>query len=142
MADQGEGAGEPAERLVRGEELLHLGDGGAAAETGERADELDVGEVAGGERVRLAAPEEAEALKRPRTDPRDPDQAAIAIRVARIDATARDLAAAADQRKRPRRREVEEFFAPYTPYRALAGAFALIGHPAALTAGRHLPRAA
>lgn len=38
--------------------------------------------------------------------------------------------------------EVEEFFAPYAPFRALAGSFALIGHPGALAEGRHLPLAA
>jgi len=38
--------------------------------------------------------------------------------------------------------EVEEYFAPYAPFRALAGSFALIGNPAALTEGRHLLLAA
>ena len=38
--------------------------------------------------------------------------------------------------------EVEEFFAPYAPFRGLAGSFALIGNPAALVEGRHLPLAA
>jgi 3-methyladenine DNA glycosylase/8-oxoguanine DNA glycosylase len=38
--------------------------------------------------------------------------------------------------------EVEEFFAPYAPWRALAGSFALVGNPAALLEGKHLPLAA
>ena len=37
--------------------------------------------------------------------------------------------------------EVEQFFAPYAPYRALAAGFALVGHPGAMTAGSHLPLA-
>jgi 3-methyladenine DNA glycosylase/8-oxoguanine DNA glycosylase len=38
--------------------------------------------------------------------------------------------------------EVEEFFAPYAPFRGLAGSFCLVGNPSALTAGNHLPLAA
>lgn len=38
--------------------------------------------------------------------------------------------------------EVEEFFAPYAPFRGLAGCFALIANPAAITAANHLPLAA
>jgi len=38
--------------------------------------------------------------------------------------------------------EVEEFFAPYAPWRGLAGSFALVGNPAALIEGKHLPLAA
>lgn len=37
--------------------------------------------------------------------------------------------------------EVEEFFAPYAPFRGLAGSFALVGNPAAMTAANHLPLA-
>jgi 3-methyladenine DNA glycosylase/8-oxoguanine DNA glycosylase len=38
--------------------------------------------------------------------------------------------------------EVEEFFAPYEPYRALAGYFALIGHHKSVAAGPPLRAAA
>jgi 3-methyladenine DNA glycosylase/8-oxoguanine DNA glycosylase len=38
--------------------------------------------------------------------------------------------------------EVGDFFAPYAPYRGLAGSFALAGNPAAVTQGNHLPLAA
>ena len=38
--------------------------------------------------------------------------------------------------------EVEEFFAPYAPWRGLAGSFALVGNPGALAEGKHLPLAA
>ena len=52
----------------RGEVLLDLLDGGTAAEALEVADELHVGEVAGGQRVRIAAAMETEALDGPWPD--------------------------------------------------------------------------
>src|SRR5437773_2545208 len=54
-ADQRESARQAAEGRVWSEVLLDLRDGGAAAQTGEMADQLDVGEVAGVKRSRLAA---------------------------------------------------------------------------------------
>ena len=45
----------PRNGRIRSEELLDLLDGGAAAEPGEAADQLDVGEVAGRQRVGVAA---------------------------------------------------------------------------------------
>src|SRR3954451_8062678 len=63
-----EGAGEPAVWRVRSEVLLYLLDGRAAAEAFEMPDELDVREVAGGQRIRVAAAVVSEALERPGAD--------------------------------------------------------------------------
>ena len=106
-AHEREAAGEAAERRVRGEVLLDLLDRGPAAEAGEHADQLHVGEVAGGQRVGLAAAAEPEDLDRPGPDPGDPQQAAVGRRPGGVDAARGDLAGAADQRDRPRRRQVE-----------------------------------
>src|SRR5262249_14104105 len=66
-ADQ-PGGGEAAERRVRGKVLLDLLDGGAAAEAGQAADQLEVDQVAGGKRIGVAAPVEAQALHCPGAD--------------------------------------------------------------------------
>ena len=58
-------AGEAAEGRVGREVLLDLRDRRPAAEAGEAADQLHVGEVAGGQRVGLAAAAEPEHLERP-----------------------------------------------------------------------------
>lgn len=60
--------------LVEGLDLLHRR---PPAKAGEAADELDVGQVAGGQRVGVAAAEEAEALDRPGTDLAHRPQAAV-----------------------------------------------------------------
>jgi 3-methyladenine DNA glycosylase/8-oxoguanine DNA glycosylase len=48
----------------------------------------------------------------------------------------------AGMRRRATVEEVEEFFAPYAPYRGLAGAFVLHGHWRSVAVGPPLRRAA
>ena len=76
-AGEGERADQAAVGLVRGVELFDLGDRGAPAEAGEVADQLDVAEVAGGQRVGFAAAEEGEALDRPGADFGDREEAGV-----------------------------------------------------------------
>ncbi len=68
---------EAAVGLVRGVELFHLGDRRPAAAARQAPDQLDVAEVAGGQRVELAAAEETEALHRPGADLGHRQQAAV-----------------------------------------------------------------
>ena len=103
---QDQGAGEAAIGRVRGEELLHLAHGGAAAEPGQSAHQLDEVEVAGGQRVRLAATVEAQALDRPGADLADRQQAPVAGGVGGIDPALGNLPRGADQGQRPGRRQV------------------------------------
>ena len=72
-------AGEAAERGEALEVLLDLGDGGAAAQAGEAADELHVGEVARGQRVGVAAAVEAEALHGPGADLADRERRSSSV---------------------------------------------------------------
>ena len=99
--------GDAAIRRVRGEVLLDLLDRRAAAEALEVADELHIGEVAGRQRVGLAAAEEAEALERPRPDLGNPHQPCLALAGREVCAPGGDLARALDERQRAARREVE-----------------------------------
>ncbi len=99
-ADQREGPCEAAERRVRREVLLDLLDRRPAAEAGESADQLDVGQVAGGQRVGVAATVEGEDLQRPRADVRDPQEAGVGGRIGGIHALGGDLAGAMDHRDR------------------------------------------
>src|SRR5258705_4463133 len=101
----GPSRGKPAEGGVGSVELLDLLDRGAAAEVGETADQLQVDQVAGGERVGLAAAEEAEALHGPGTDLAHREQAAVGIRLAGIAATGGDLAGDGAQGDRPVQRQ-------------------------------------
>jgi hypothetical protein len=83
---QGQRADEPPIGLIRGVELLHLGDGRTTAETGETADQLDVAEVTGRQRVEVAAAEKGQALDGPGPDLGDRQQASIARgRLDRVD---------------------------------------------------------
>ena len=82
---------QPAKRRVGGVEGLDLLHRRPLAETGEATDKLDVGEVAGGQRVGVAAAEEAEALDRPGADLAHRPQAAIGAALPRVAATASDL---------------------------------------------------
>ena len=82
-AREGERADQAAVGLVGGVELFDLGDRGAAAEVREVADQLDVAEVAGGQRVGFAAAEEGEALDRPGADFGDREEAGVATRARR-----------------------------------------------------------
>ena len=88
-------------RCVRGEVLLDLGDRCTTAEAGEVPDELDVGQVAGRQRVRLATAVQPEALHRPRTDLRDRHQPAVRRGVEEVGAPAGDLPGAVNHRHRP-----------------------------------------
>src|SRR5690349_13083023 len=64
-AHQGVGTGEPTEGCVWREVLLDLLDRRPTAESCEVTDQLDVGEVARGKRVRIPASGEPQALDRP-----------------------------------------------------------------------------
>ena len=85
------------------------------------ADELHVGEVAGGQRVELAAAVEAEALKRPRADLRRSRRGGDRPRGwPRSQRPGGDLAGDLDQRDRALRREVAARRAPPGPASAIA----------------------
>ena len=99
-AAEGEGADEAAVGLVGGVELFDLGDRRAAAEPGEVADQLDVAEVAGRQRVHLAAAEEGQALDRPGADFGGRQQAPVAVGVGRVAAAGDDVAGEPPQRRR------------------------------------------
>src|SRR5690348_10448616 len=80
-------AGERPERLVGSEEVAHLVNLRAAAQAGEAADQLDVGEIAGRQLVVVALAVQAELLDGPGPDPADADQAPAAVlRVVEVDA--------------------------------------------------------
>ena len=91
MGGEDERAGEAAVWGVRGEEILHLRHGGAAAEAAQAADELDEPQVAGGQRVGVAPAVKADALDRPGADLADREQAGVVRGVGRINATGRWL---------------------------------------------------
>src|SRR5690349_9765326 len=59
---EGESADDAPVGLVRRVEVFDLGDRRPPALASQAADQLDVGEVAGGERVEFVAPEQTEAL--------------------------------------------------------------------------------
>ena len=90
----GPNRGEAAEGRIGSVELLDLLDRRAAAEASEAADQLQVDEVAGRQRIGVATTEEAEALDGPGTDLRNREQAAVR----------RPVGGVAAARRRPRRR--------------------------------------
>ncbi len=67
--------------------------------------ELDVGEVPGGQRVGVAAAKEAEALNRPRADLAHPPQAAVGAALPGVAATASDFGGDGPQGDRPPQRQ-------------------------------------
>src|SRR5215211_409293 len=77
VALQREGCRQAAVGLVGGEELLDLLHRRLAAEAGEPAHELHECEIAGRQRVGIAAAVKAEALKGPGADLADRAQAAV-----------------------------------------------------------------
>ncbi len=93
----------PAVWRIGSEELLHLLDRRAAPEAGQATDQLDVRQVAGGQRVDLAAPEQPEALHGPRPDLANREQAAIVRGVRRIDPARRRPPARRGSRRAPAR---------------------------------------
>src|SRR5687767_15011204 len=101
------GACEPLVGRVGGEELLDLLDGGTAAQTADHTDELDVAEVGGGQHVRLAPAEEAEALNRPWADVGHGEKALVAGGVAGVAATGGNGAGDGAQRHRAAVGEVQ-----------------------------------
>ncbi len=94
-----------AKRCVGGVEGLDLLHRRPPAEAGEVTDELDVGEVAGGQRVGVAAAKEAEALNRPRADLAHCLQAAVGAALSGVAATASDLGGDSPQGDRPPQRQ-------------------------------------
>ena len=85
------GAGVPTARTIRIKAT-------SAAQPGEMADQLHVGEVAGGERVRVAAAAEAEALDRPGADLADGEQPHVGAGIGQVGPAGGGLAGAADSR--------------------------------------------
>ena len=107
-AAQGEQAGDPAVGLVGRVELLAPRRSSPAAPCRvELAHQLQVGEVAGGQRVEIAATVQRQALDRPGTDLGDREQAAIAGRRTGVAASGGHLPGGLDQGERPLRREVK-----------------------------------
>jgi hypothetical protein len=94
-----------AKWCVGGEEGLDLLHRRAPAEAGKVTDDLDVGEVAGGQRVGVAAAEEAEALNRPRADLTHCPQSAVGAALFGVAATASDLGGDGPQGDRPPQRQ-------------------------------------
>src|SRR5215204_4289274 len=99
-ADQGECPGEAAEGGIGREVLLDLFYRRPAAKALEVPDQLDVGEVAGGERVGIAAAVEAKALDRPGPDLRDREQPTVGGRIAQVGPATSHLPRAAHHRNR------------------------------------------
>ena len=94
-----------AKRRVGGVEGLDLLHGRPPAEAGEVTDELDVGEVTGGQRVGIAAAEEAETLDRPGADLTHRPQAAVGAAPSWVTATASDIGGDGAQGDRPPQRQ-------------------------------------
>jgi hypothetical protein len=69
------------------------------------ADQLQVGDVAGGQRVEVAAAPEGEALDRPRADLADREQPAIVAGIAGVAAAGGDLAGGLDESQGALRRQ-------------------------------------
>lgn len=97
---------QPAEGGVGLVEGLDLLDRRPPAEAGKTADELDVGKVAGGQRVRFAAAEETEALDRPGADLAHRPQASVVSCQGGVAAAAGDLTGNRAQGDRAPQRQV------------------------------------
>ena len=107
QAGECQGAGQAPERLVGRVELLDLLDRRPPPEPRQAADQLQVDEVAGGQRVGFAAAEEAQALDGPGADLRNRQQPRVAAGLAGPDSgRAAIWRATAAQGDRAFRREV------------------------------------
>ncbi len=104
-----------AKRRVGGVEGLDLLNRRSPAEAGEATDELDVGEVAGGQRVGIASAKEAEALNSPRADLAHRPQSPVGAALSGVAATASDVGGDGPQGDSPAQRQPHRLELGWSP---------------------------